>query len=312
MTRENTRYTLFPIVDDKIYELYKLAESSFWVSAEVDLSKDRKDFETKLNDNERHFVKHILAFFAGSDGIVAENLVMRFYSDTKLAEARLFYGFQIMIEGIHSEMYSLMIDNLITDNAEKELLFNAINTMPAIKEKADFCFKYIDSEADYATRLIAFLAVEGIFFSGAFCSIFWLKSKNVLPGLSSSNHFISRDESLHALFAVEMFKREKQKPNENQVRRIIKEAVQIEKKFITESLPARLLGMNDDLMGQYIEFIADYWMRQLGFKEIYKAENPFIFMQTIGMENKTNFFEHRPTEYQKARVDFDLTLNEDF
>ena len=291
------RYVMFPIQDNDIWQMYKKQEDCFWRVEEIDLSKDIGDWNS-LTKNEKHFVKMILAFFAASDGIVLENLGMRFMSEVQLAEARAFYGFQIMMENIHSITYSTLIDTYINDTEEKTTLFKALNNFPCIKKKGDWAIKWInDKRSSFATRLIAFACVEGIFFSGAFCSIFWLKKRGLMPGLTFSNELISRDEALHTEFAVLLYSKMKNKLNKKRVYEIIKEAVEIEKEFICEALPCRLIGMNATLMAEYIEFVADRLVVQLGYDKIYDAKNPFDFMEMISMEKKTNFFESRVGEY---------------
>ena len=314
-----SRFVLFPIKWPKIWDMYKKALASIWTVEELDLSKDTRDWEQKLNDDERHFIENILAFFAGSDGIVLENLAQRFCNEIQIPEAKCFYGFQIAIENIHSEMYSLLIDTLVSDNEKKTKLFNAIDTIPSVGKKANWALKWIkDKDASYATRLIAFAAVEGIFFSGAFCSIFWLKKRGLMPGLTSSNELISRDEALHTEFAVLIYSYLENKLSEDQVKEILTEVVEIEKEFIIDSIPCKLIGMNSTMMTEYIEFVADRLMVQLGYNKIYNATNPFSFMEMISMEGKTNFFERRVTEYSKAGVkanysnNKDIVLNADF
>ena len=317
--REN-RFVLFPIDYPAIFEKYKQAVASFWSVEEVDLSKDLNDWEA-LSDNERHFIEHVLAFFAGSDGIVTENLAQRFMNDIKIQEAKCFYGFQIAMENIHSEMYSLLIDTYIRDATRKNELFNAIDSIPCIKKKADWALKYIESdEATFQERLIAFAAVEGIFFSGSFCAIFWLKKRGLMPGLTFSNELISRDEGLHTEFATVIYSMLTEKLDKSRLNQIITDAVEIEKEFITESIPCRLIGMNAELMSKYIEFVADRLLVQLGNEKHYNSENPFQFMEMISMEGKTNFFEKRVADYSKANVstgntgaDNELSFdNEDF
>ena len=307
-----SRFVLFPIKWPEIWEMYKKALASIWTVEEVDLTKDHRDWSQKLNKDERHFIENILAFFAGSDGIVLENLAQRFCNDIQVPEAKCFYGFQIAIENIHSEMYSLLIDTLVKDNDRKTELFNAIETIPSVGKKAKWALKWInDTNANYATRLIAFAAVEGIFFSGSFCSIFWLKKRGLMPGLTCSNELISRDEGLHTDFAVLMYSYLTNKLTEDKVKDIIMEAVEIEKEFITDSIPCRLIGMNSDLMIEYIEFCSDRLMIQLGYNKIYNSSNPFSFMEMISMEGKTNFFEKRVTEYSKAGVNVSSSANKD-
>lgn len=282
--------------------MYKKAEASFWTAEEVDLSKDLADWES-LNDDERHFVSHVLAFFAASDGIVNENLVERFSQEVQIPEARCFYGFQIMIENIHSEMYSLLIDTYIRDPIQREYLFSAVENIPCIRKKADWALRWIsDENSTFGERLVAFAAVEGIFFSGAFASIFWLKKRGKMAGLTFSNELISRDEGLHTDFACLLFSLLKNKPSNETVKKIISEAVAIEQEFMTDALPVKLIGMNSDLMKRYIEFVADRLFVALGFEKQYSVENPFDFMDLISLQGKTNFFEKRVSEYQKAGV----------
>jgi ribonucleoside-diphosphate reductase beta chain len=295
-------YCLLPIEprDKPLYDLYKKAVASFWVSGEVQVQHSDKTDWNKLNENEKYYIKHILAFFAGSDGIVAENLALRFYGESPSAVVKLFYGFQIAMEGIHSEVYANMIDSFITDKKEKFELFNAITNYPAIKKKADWCIKYIKSSDDFRVRLIAFAVCEGVFFSGAFCSIFWLKSRGICPVLGLGNQFISRDEGLHCEFAVEYYKQFEPLPVET-IHQIIKDGVDIETEFITEALPVRLIGMNDDMMKEYIQFVANRLCIQLGTPKLYNATNPFNFMEMISLEGKTNFFEAKVSEYAFIR-----------
>ncbi len=296
------RFVLFPIQHDDIWAFYKKSEASFWTAEEIDLDADLVDWNTKLNDDERYFIKHVLAFFAASDGIVNENLAENFLAEVQYTEAKFFYGFQIMMENIHSETYSLLIDTYIKENAEKDRLFNAIDTMDCVKKKADWALNWIEN-GSYAERLIAFAAVEGIFFSGSFCSIFWLKKRGLMPGLSFSNELISRDEGLHCDFACLLYtKHLVNKLPKATVEKIIVDAVAIEKEFVTESLPVKLIGMNADLMSQYIEFVADRLLVELGNDKVYNASNPFDFMDMISLQGKTNFFEKRVAEYQKAGV----------
>ena len=305
------RFVLFPINYNDIWSMYKKALGSIWTVEEVDLSKDYNDWN-KLDKNEHHFIEHILAFFAGSDGIVLENLAQRFCNEIQIPEAKCFYGFQIAMENIHSEMYSLLIDTLVKDTDKKHNLFNAINTIPSIQKKAHWALKWIhDKESNYATRLIAFAAVEGVFFSGAFCSIFWLKKRGLMPGLSVSNELISRDEALHTEFAILIYSYIKEKLDKNTVHAIISEAVDIEKEFIIESIPCKLIGMNSNLMSNYIEFVADRLVVQLGYDKIYNTSNPFEFMEMISLEGKTNFFEKRVTEYAKSGVKPNHVTNKD-
>jgi len=297
LSEEENRYVIFPIKHDEIWKMYKAAEANFWTTEELDLSKDFKDYQT-LSDGERHFINNVLAFFAASDGIVNENLVERFCQDVKVLEAKFFYGFQIAMENIHSETYSLLIDTYVKDFEKKAQLLNAVETVPSVKKKADWAFKWIsDKDSSFATRVIAFAAVEGIFFSGSFCSIFWLKKRGLMPGLCHSNELISRDEGMHTEFAVLMYSMLKDKPSNKVVLDIIKEAVELEKEFITESLPCSLIGMNMDLMKQYIEYVADRLLLMLGLDKIYNSTNPFDWMELISIQGKTNFFEKRVGEY---------------
>ena len=308
------RFVMFPLKYHDIWEMYKTQQHSFWTAEEIDLAQDLTDWNEKLNDNEQHFIKMILAFFAASDGIVNENLAENFLKEVQYPEAKSFYGFQIAMENIHSETYSLLIDTYIKDSAEKDRLFHAIDNFPSIKEKADWALKWINSES-FDERLIAFAAVEGIFFSGSFCSIFWLKKRGLMPGLSFSNELISRDEALHCQFACLLHNRYiKDKVSEERIKEIICSAVDIERTFITESLPVSLIGMNSKLMEQYIEFTADFWLQALGCQKVYNVENPFDFMDMISLQGKTNFFEKRVAEYQKVSdkaIDFDK-LDDDF
>nr|XP_054772697.1 ribonucleoside-diphosphate reductase subunit M2 B-like [Lytechinus pictus] len=303
LLRENARrFVIFPIQYHDIWQFYKKAEASFWTAEEVDLSKDL-DHWAKLTDNERHFVSHVLAFFAASDGIVNENLVERFSQEVQIAEARCFYGFQIAIENIHSEMYSLLIDTYIKDPTQRDYLFNAVETMPCVTKKAQWALDWISSDsADFGTRIVAFAAVEGIFFSGSFAAIFWLKKRGLMPGLTFSNELISRDEGLHCDFACLMFKHLNNRPSEDHVHGIIREAVKIEQEFLTDALPCSLIGMNAGLMKTYIEFVADRLLVELDCKKIWNVENPFDFMENISLEGKTNFFEKKVGEYQKMGV----------
>jgi ribonucleoside-diphosphate reductase subunit M2 len=317
LSEEEQRYVIFPIKYDKIWEMYKKAEANFWTAEELDLSKDKKDFNEKMNDNERYFIENILAFFAASDGIVNENLGERFYNEIQIQEAKFFYGFQIAVENIHSETYSLLIETYVKDIIKKDKLFNAIDTIPSVKKKADWALKWInDKDASLGTRIIAFAAVEGIFFSGSFCSIFWLKKRGLMPGLCHSNELISRDEGLHTEFAVLIYSMLKNKPSKETIYEIIKEAVELEKEFITESLPCNLIGMNMVLMKQYIEYIADRLLLMLGLDKIYHKENPFEWMELISVQGKTNFFEKRVGEYanivKSNQNDNVFDLNEDF
>jgi ribonucleoside-diphosphate reductase beta chain len=309
------RFVLFPIQNPEVWDFYKKAEASFWTAEEIDLSQDQKDWNG-LNDNERHFIKHVLAFFAASDGIVNENLAINFMQEVQMPEARCFYGFQIMMENIHSETYSLLIDTYIKDPKEKDYLFNALETVPAVQRKGQWALTWINSE-NFAERLIAFAAVEGIFFSGSFCSIFWLKKRGLMPGLTFSNELISRDEGLHCDFACLLYSYLENKLPEARVQEIIRDAVTIEQEFVTEALPVSLIGMNARTMSQYIEFVADRLLVSLGCGKIYNSTNPFDFMEMISVQGKTNFFEKRVAEYQKAGVMNEgrgnaFSLDEDF
>jgi len=301
LLRENKdRFVILPINYPKVWEQYKKHMASFWTAEELDLSSDIKDWND-LNDGERHFISHVLAFFAASDGIVNENLAVNFMSEVQIPEARCFYGFQIMMENIHSETYALLIDTYIKDPKEKDHLFHAIQTIDAIKKKAEWALRWIEN-GNFAERLVAFAAVEGIFFSGSFCSIFWLKKRGLMPGLTFSNELISRDEGLHCEFACLLYNMLSTKLSEEEVYEIIGDAVEIEKEFITSALPVALIGMNAKLMQQYIEFVADRWLQELGYSKMFNAANPFDFMEMISLEGKTNFFEKRVGDYQKAGV----------
>ncbi|KAI9000905.1 beta subunit of ribonucleotide reductase [Trametes punicea] len=302
LLRETTRrFVLFPIQYNEIWQMYKNAQASFWTVEEVNLSHDLMDWNYKLNDKERHFISYVLAFFAASDGIVNENLVERFSNEVQAAEARCFYGFQIMIENVHSETYSLLIDTYIKDPAERAFLFDAIETIPCIKKKADWALRWIEDERSvFAERLVAFAAVEGVFFSGSFAAIFWLKKRGLMPGLTFSNELISRDEGMHTDFACLLFHHLRRRPHPKRVERIIIEAVEIEKEFLTEALPVSLIGMNAELMCQYIEFVADRLLVALGNEKHYLATNPFDFMDLISLQGKTNFFEKRVSDYAMA------------
>ncbi|PIY08007.1 MAG: ribonucleoside-diphosphate reductase [Flexibacter sp. CG_4_10_14_3_um_filter_32_15] len=295
------RFVLFPIKHDDIWQMYKQAEASFWTAEEIDLSNDMKDWST-MSDNERHFVKHVLAFFAASDGIVNENLVVNFMKEVQLPEARCFYGFQVMMENVHAETYSLLIDSYIKGTKEKDYLFNALENLPCVAKKGDWALRWIESD-NFAERLVAFAAVEGIFFSGSFCSIFWLKKRGLMPGLSFSNELISRDEGLHCDFACLLYNNyiENKLPKER-ILEIITDAVKIEQEFVTDAIPVSLIGMNADLMKQYIEFVADRLLGELNCEKQYGSHNPFPFMEMISLQGKTNFFEKRVAEYQKAGV----------
>lgn len=316
LLKENKdRFVILPINYPRIWEMYKKHEASFWTAEEIDLSADLQDWAA-LNQGERHFISHILAFFAASDGIVNENLAVNFMSEVQVPEARCFYGFQIMMENIHSETYALLIDTYIKDAKEKDHLFHAIDTVPAVKRKAEWALRWIQN-GTFAERLVAFAAVEGIFFSGSFCSIFWLKKRGLMPGLTFSNELISRDEGLHCEFACLLYSMLGSRLPQGQVQAIIADAVDIEKEFITQALPVDLIGMNAKLMKQYIEFVADRWLAELGCKKLYHTGNPFDFMEMISLQGKTNFFEKRVGDYQKAGVRStkeiqNFSLEEDF
>ena len=315
LQEDENRYVMFPLQDQDIWKMYKKQVDCFWRAEEIDLSKDITHWDG-LTKEEQFFISHILAFFAASDGIVLENLAARFMGEVQLSEARAFYGFQIAMENIHSEVYSLLIDTYIKDREEKMTLFKAIDNFPCIKKKADWAIKWInDKRSSFATRLIAFACIEGIFFSGAFCSIYWLKKRSLMPGLTFSNELISRDEALHTEFAVLLYNKLTKKTSKHKVMEIIKESVEIEKEFINEALPCRLIGMNGDLMSQYIEFIADRLSLQLGYDKIYNKSNPFDFMDMISIEGKTNFFEKRVSEYalaEKTKTEDVFDLSDDF
>jgi ribonucleoside-diphosphate reductase beta chain len=302
LQENKNRFVIFPIKHHDIWEWYKKMEASFWTAEEIDLSQDLNDWNNKLNEEEKYFIKHILAFFAASDGIVNENLAENFVNEVQYAEAKFFYGFQIMMENIHSETYSLLIDTYVKDEAEKDELFNALEVFPAIKKKADWALQWIESDS-FAERLIAFAAVEGIFFSGAFCSIYWLKKRGLMPGLTFSNELISRDEGVHCDFAVHLHNHHLiNKVPKERIRSIIVDALNIEREFITESLPVSLIGMNASLMTQYLEFVADRLLVELGCDREYNTANPFDFMDMISLQGKTNFFEKKVAEYQKSGV----------
>ena len=302
LQENKNRFVIFPIKHHDIWDWYKKMEASFWTAEEIDLHQDLNDWNNKLNSDEKYFIKHILAFFAASDGIVNENLAENFVNEVQYAEAKFFYGFQIMMENIHSETYSLLIDTYVKDEVEKDQLFRALEVFPAIKKKADWALKWIDSDS-FAERLIAFAAVEGIFFSGAFCSIFWLKKRGLMPGLTFSNELISRDEGVHCDFAVHLHNHHLiNKVPKARIKEILMQALDIEREFITESLPASLIGMNANLMAQYLEFVTDRLLVELGCERVYNSSNPFDFMDMISLQGKTNFFEKRVSEYQKAGV----------
>ena len=317
LLKENpNRFVLFPIEYTDIWHMYQKSLGLFWTANEIDLGKDLVDWP-KLKADEQHFIKNVLAFFAGSDGIVLENLGVRFMNEVQIPEAKCFYGFQIAMENIHSETYSLLIDTYVKDSDEKDRLLNAIETIPSVQKKAKWALKWIGDDSQFAKRLVAFAAVEGIFFSGSFCAIFWLKKRGLMPGLTSSNELISRDEGLHTDFAVLLYKMLNKKLSYDIIKEIIMEAVAIEKEFIVDSIPCRLIGMNSDLMCEYIEFVADRLVVQLGYEKIYGSKNPFSFMEMISMEGKTNFFEKRVMEYSKAGVGVEkekmsFTMDADF
>jgi ribonucleoside-diphosphate reductase subunit M2 len=302
LLRDNPdRFCMFPIKYPEIWDFYKKAEASFWTAEEVDLSSDMKHWDT-LNNDEKHFISHVLAFFAASDGIVLENLAGCFMSEVQVPEARAFYGFQIAIENIHSEMYSLLLETYIRDTEQKLNLFRAIETVPAVKKKADWALKWINQTDSFAERLVAFACVEGIFFSGSFCAIYWLKKRGLMPGLTFSNELISRDEGLHCDFACLLYSLLNNKLSIQRLKEIFCEAVEIEKEFVCEALPCNLIGMNKEMMSQYIDFVADRLLVSLGYEKMYGAANPFEFMELISLQGKTNFFEKRVGEYQKAGV----------
>ncbi len=314
LQENKNRFVLFPIEHHDIWNYYKKAQQVFWTAEEIDLAQDLTDW-AKLNEGEQHFVKHVLAFFAASDGIVNENLAENFVAEVQYTEAKFFYGFQIMMENIHSETYSLLIDTYIKDKEEQNHLFNAIDTVPAVQKKAEWALKWIGSDS-FVERLIAFAAVEGIFFSGSFCSIFWLKKRGLMPGLSFSNELISRDEGLHTDFAVHLYKNHiENKLSRERILEIIDSALVIEKEFITEALPVSLIGMNSDLMKQYLEYVSDRLLMDLGVGKVYNTENPFDFMANIALQNKTNFFEKRVADYVKSgvgEVQEQISFDEDF
>jgi len=314
---DENRYVMFPIQHQDIWKMYRKSVDSFWVAQEVDLSKDYKDW-IQMTEDEQHFIKMVLAFFAASDGLVLENLASRFMNDVQISEARAFYGFQIAMENIHSEMYSLLIDTYIRDSVEKNRLFRAIENVPCIAKKADWAKKWIqDRRSSFATRLVAFAVIEGIFFSSSFSAIYWIKKRGRMPGLTFSNELISRDEALHTEFAILLYSKIQRKLSKKKIYEIVKDAVDIEKEFITEAIPCRLIGMNADLMCQYIEFVADRLVVQLGYEKIFHSANPFEFMELISMESKVNFFERTNSEYALANktVDGDVfafDINEEF
>ncbi len=308
------RFTIYPINHKEIWEYYKKAQASFWTAEEIDLFFDKEHWQT-LKDEEQHFIKYVLAFFAASDGIVNENLCLNFMREIQIPEIRCFYGFQIMMENIHSEVYSLMIETLIPNYEEKNKLFRAIELIPCVRDKSKWALDWIN-KGSFAERLLAFIAVEGIFFSGSFCALFWLKKRGLMPGLTFSNELISRDEAMHCEFGCLLYGMLENKPEEYIVQSIFKSAVEVEKKFILEALPVSLIGMNNQDMGQYIEYVADYWMEALGYGPIYQAQNPFDFMELISLQGKTNFFEKRVGDYRKSSVGVlageKFSLTEDF
>jgi ribonucleotide reductase beta subunit family protein with ferritin-like domain len=303
LQENKNRYVLFPIKYNSMYELYKKAESTFWTASEIDLVKDNNDWEHALNDNERNFIKNIIGFFAGSDGIIMENLAQRFLREIQIPEARAFYSYQIFNESIHSETYSLLIDTYIKDTEEKNKIFNSIENIPCVAKKAQWAYKWIENkDVSFATRLLSFAIVEGVFFSGSFCAIYWLKKRGLMPGLTFSNELISRDEGLHCEFAYLLYSYIKNKVPQSIVYEIFQEAVSIEKEFITESIPCAMIGMNSTMMCQYIEFVANRLLLQLGYDKLWNVENPFDFMELISLRPKTNFFELRVGEYTKSTI----------
>lgn len=314
MIENHQRFVLFPIKYQQLWKAYKEAEAAFWTAEEIDLAQDMTDW-AKLNDNERHFISYVLAFFAASDGIVGENLAMRFYNDVKIPEARMYYGFQLMMEGIHAETYSLLIDTYIRDTKEKDHLFNAVQTVPIIQEKAEWALKWIESDRTFAERLVAFAVVEGIFFSSSFCAIYWLKKRGLMPGLSFSNELISKDESGHCEFACLLYKTLGLSLPEDTIHSIFREAVELECRFATDAIPVKLIGMNSEAMSQYIQFVADRLLVSLGYSKLYNVTNPFDFMEMISLQSKSNFFEKRVGEYAKAGVgkeDNSIAFDADF
>lgn len=303
------RLVVFPVVYHDLWQMYKKAVASFWSVEEIDTTNDLKDWEIKLNDNERYFVKNVLAFFAASDGIVNENLATRFYNEVQVPEARQFYAMQIAMEAIHGETYSMLIDSYVKKTSEKNHLLNAVETIPAVKRKADWAMKWIDSSDSFGERLVAFAVVEGIFFSGSFCAIYWLKKRGLMPGLCHSNELISRDEGMHCEFACMLFQMLRTRPSSDRIHEIVKEAVSIELEFVNDSLPVALIGMNATEMSKYIKYIADFWLQKLGCPLLYNVANPFQWMSMISMERKTNFFENRVSEYQRANVSTSPIMN---
>jgi len=316
LKKNNSRFVLFPIQYQNLYELYKKAESSFWTANEIDLSKDISDWD-KLTKNEQHFIKNIIGFFSGSDGIIMENLAVRFLNEVQIPEARSFYSYQIFNESVHSETYSLLIDTYIKDKEEKNKIFNSIENIPSVTKKARWAYKWIENnEVSFATRLIAFAIVEGIFFSGSFCAIYWIKKRGLMPGLTFSNELISKDEASHCEFAIELYSMIKNRVDQDIVYQIFKEAVEIEKEFITDSIPCAMIGMNAELMKQYIEFVSDRLLVQLGYDKLWKSENCFEWMELISMIPKANFFEIRNSQYNKSNISCENTnfniSNDDF
>ena len=310
LTPDETRYVMFPIKYDDVWQLYKKQVDCFWRAEEIDLSKDLNDWNA-LSSDEKHFIKMVLAFFAASDGLVLENLAARFMSDVQVSEARAFYGFQIAMENIHSEMYSLLIDTYINDNAEKSKLFEATQHYPCITKKANWAKRWLgDNRSSFAARLVAFAAIEGIFFSSSFASIYWLKKRGLMPGLTFSNELISRDEALHTEFAVLLYSKLQKKLTKKRIYEIIQDAVNIETEFITEAIPCKMIGMNNQLMSKYIEFVADGLCVQLGYDKIYNSQNPFDFMELISIESKVNFFERTNSEYALANKTVDSNIFE--
>ncbi len=302
LTPNNKRFVLFPIEYEPLYDIYKKCESVFWTVKEIDVNKDIQHWEM-LEENERHFIKSIIGFFASSDGIIMENLAARFLNEVQIPEARAFYSYQIFNESVHSETYSMLINTYIIDKEERNKIFNSLENLPYVAKKAAWACKWIENkEVNFATRLIAFAIVEGVFFSGSFCAIYWLKNRNLMPGLSYSNELISRDEGMHCLFAIMLYEMITNKVHQDIVHHIFKEAVEIEKEFITESIPCAMIGMNSDLMKQYIEFVSDRLLVQLGYEKIWNSENPFDFMELISLRPKSNFFEVRVGEYTKANI----------
>lgn len=315
LVENKSKYTVFPVVHQDIWTMYEYAIANFWTVDEIDFSKDLSDW-VKLNDNERYFIKNVLAFFASSDGIVNENLILNFYNEVQLAEMRQFYASQIMMESIHSQTYAVMIETYVKNEQEKNLLFSALENNNAVKLKGDWSLKWI-TDGTFAERLLAFILVEGVFFSGSFCAIYWLKKRGLMPGLTKSNELISRDEALHCNAAIALYSKLQSKVSTSRVHEIFKEAVEIEKVFITESLPVKLIGMNSEMMKEYIEFVSDYWLTKLNYPKVFDTKNPFDFMQYISLQDFGNFFETRITAYRKANIGVEkeqtkFSLDEDF